>query len=210
MAWFSLLAAKKDAFVHQHTMKTVSRLFLSISRFRNLMICKHWNLLFPITLTLATTTTSHSWLKKISASRSWTKALTIWQLWRCSAFSPRSSQLLGIFFQKNHRWFHFFDQLAFFIICFSYGFYKRNSMNPASGKLRRKKNRNSHDVKSSLTATAIHAAMTSSTIADMSGEPRATTSPTSNSKDDEELLQVKSSTNDKSKLSTVASSWIKW
>ena len=78
---------------------------------------------------------------------------------------------------------------------------RRNSMNPASGKLRRKKNRKSHDVKSSLTATAIHAAMTSSTIADMSGEPRP--SSANNSKEDEELIQVKSKENDKIKSSTV-------
>ena len=81
-------------------------------------------------------------------------------------------------------------------------------MNPASGKLRRKKNRKSHDVKSSLTATAIHAAMTSSTIADMTGEPTARAVPTSNSKEDDELIQVKSSEkfDEKRKISTEASS----
>ncbi|CBY37069.1 unnamed protein product [Oikopleura dioica] len=96
--------------------------------------------------------------------------------------------------------------LTSFFAIISYGFYKRNSMNPASGKLRRKKNRKSHDVKSSLTATAIHAAMTSSTIADMSGEPTTQSVTTSNSREDDDLIQVKISANDKRKISTVTSS----
>lgn len=103
-----------------------------------------------------------------------------------SAFNLTIMALLGV--------------LTSFFAIISYGFYKRNSMNPASGKLRRKKNRKSHDVKSSLTATAIHAAMTSSTIADMSGEPRP--SSASNSKEDEELIQVKRKENDIRKYST--------
>ena len=77
-------------------------------------------------------------------------------------------------------------------------------MNPASGKLRQAKKKKSCDVKSSLTATAIHAAMTSSTIADMSGEPQKKF--VSDSKEDDELVQVTSNTNNRSQHSTVTNS----
>ena len=77
-------------------------------------------------------------------------------------------------------------------------------MNPASGKLRQVKKKKSCDVKSSLTATAIHAAMTSSTIADMSGEPQKKI--VSDSKEDDEIVQVTSNANNSSQHSTATNS----